>query len=59
MIYYFVIGARFDDRATGKVNEFAPFARIVHLDADAYEINKLRNADIAVPGNLVTTLTAL
>lgn len=54
-----VIGARFDDRATGKVNEFAPFARIVHLDADAYEINKLRNADIAVPGNLVTTLTAL
>lgn len=34
-----VVGARFDDRATGKLSEFAPFARVIHLDADAYEIS--------------------
>lgn len=54
-----VIGARFDDRATGKLAEFAPFARVVHVDADAYEISKLRNADIAVPGNVAASLKAL
>jgi acetolactate synthase-1/2/3 large subunit len=54
-----VVGARFDDRATGKLNEFAPFARVVHIDADAYEISKLRTADIAVPGNVGTALRAL
>ena len=43
-----VVGARFDDRATGKLTEFAPFARVIHIDADAYEISKLRSADIAV-----------
>ncbi|NEL81733.1 MAG: acetolactate synthase large subunit, partial [Xanthomonas perforans] len=47
-----VVGARFDDRATGKLSEFAPFARVIHLDADAYEISKLRTADIAVPGDV-------
>jgi len=54
-----VVGARFDDRATGKLNEFAPFARVVHIDADAYEISKLRTADVAVPGNVGTALRAL
>jgi len=54
-----VVGARFDDRATGKLSEFAPFARVIHLDADAYEISKLRTADIAVPGNLEIALKAL
>src|SRR5690606_30616877 len=54
-----VVGARFDDRATGKLAEFAPFARVVHLDADAYEISKLRNADIALPGDLAAGLRAL
>ncbi len=54
-----VVGARFDDRATGKLAEFAPFARVVHIDADAYEISKLRTADIAVPGNVGTALRAL
>ena len=42
-----VVGARFDDRATGKLAEFAPNARVVHLDADACEIGKLRHADVA------------
>ncbi|WP_434027317.1 acetolactate synthase 2 catalytic subunit [[Pseudomonas] boreopolis] len=54
-----VVGARFDDRATGKLSEFAPFARVIHLDADAYEISKLRSADIAIPGNVATGLKAL
>jgi acetolactate synthase-1/2/3 large subunit len=54
-----VVGARFDDRATGKLNEFAPFARVIHLDADAYEISKLRTADIAIPGDVAIGLKAL
>jgi len=54
-----VLGARFDDRATGKLAEFAPFARVVHIDADAYEISKLRSADIAVPGNVGHAIRAL
>ena len=54
-----VVGARFDDRATGKLAEFAPFARVIHLDADAYEISKLRTANIAVPGDVAAGLRAL
>ncbi|HEY1035872.1 MAG TPA: thiamine pyrophosphate-binding protein, partial [Pseudoxanthomonas sp.] len=54
-----VVGARFDDRATGKLAEFAPFARVLHVDADAYEIGKLRTADIAVPGDVGASLKAL
>ncbi|MEN5097936.1 acetolactate synthase 2 catalytic subunit [Stenotrophomonas sp. TWI1409] len=54
-----VLGARFDDRATGKLAEFAPFARVVHIDADAYEISKLRSADVAVPGNVSHAIRAL
>ncbi len=54
-----VVGARFDDRATGKLAEFAPFARVVHVDADACEISKLRTANIAVPGNVAASLKAL
>lgn len=54
-----VVGARFDDRATGKLAEFAPFARVLHVDADAYEISKLRTADIAVPGDVSASLKAL
>jgi acetolactate synthase-1/2/3 large subunit len=54
-----VVGARFDDRATGKLAEFAPFARVIHLDADAYEISKLRTADIALPGDVSSGLRTL
>lgn len=54
-----VLGARFDDRATGKLGEFAPFARVVHIDADAYEISKLRTADIAVPGDVAHAIRTL
>ncbi|UNK58253.1 acetolactate synthase 2 catalytic subunit [Pseudoxanthomonas daejeonensis] len=54
-----VVGARFDDRATGKLAEFAPFARVIHLDADAYEISKLRTADISLPGDVPSGLRTL
>ena len=54
-----VVGARFDDRATGKLAEFAPHARVVHMDLDACEIGKLRSADAGVRGDLRTTLTKL
>ena len=54
-----VVGARFDDRATGKLSEFAPFARVIHLDADAYEISKLRTANIALHGDVGDGLRAL
>jgi len=54
-----VVGARFDDRATGKLATFAPHARIVHLDGDHGEIGKLRFADVALHGELGTSLQAL
>jgi acetolactate synthase-1/2/3 large subunit len=54
-----VVGARFDDRATGKLAEFAPHARVVHMDLDACEIGKLRVADAGVRGDIRTTLAKL
>ena len=54
-----VCGARFDDRATGRLASFAPHARVVHFDADPAEIGKLRSADVAVTGDLARTLEAL
>ena len=53
------IGARFDDRATGKLDEFAPSARVIHLDVDPAEISKLRRADAPVVGDLRPALRAL
>ena len=54
-----VVGARFDDRATGKLAEFAPNARIVHFDIDASEVGKLRSANVAVVGELREGIEAL
>jgi len=54
-----VIGARLDDRATGKLDGFAPNARMIHIDADAAEINKLRDADLAIRGDLNDILKSL
>jgi acetolactate synthase-1/2/3 large subunit len=52
-------GARFDDRATGKLDTFAPGAKIIHIDADASEISKLRNADAPLAGDMSAILDAL
>jgi len=54
-----IIGARLDDRATGKLDGFAPNARTIHIDADAAEINKLRNADLAIRGDLNAILKSM
>lgn len=54
-----VIGARLDDRATGKLDTFAPNARTIHIDADATEINKLRSVDLALRGDLNGILKAM
>ncbi|HEX2504679.1 MAG TPA: biosynthetic-type acetolactate synthase large subunit [Gaiellaceae bacterium] len=53
------VGARFDDRVTGKVSAFAPGARVVHLDVDAAEIGKIRHADVPVVGPLRVALAEL
>jgi acetolactate synthase-1/2/3 large subunit len=54
-----VIGARFDDRATGKLAAFAPHARVIHIDIDAAEIGKLRDATIAITADVKSALKAL
>ncbi len=53
------VGARFDDRVTGKLSAFAPGATVVHLDIDAAEISKLRDADVPVVGPLAQALAEL
>jgi len=53
------VGARFDDRVTGKLNEFAPNAKVIHFDIDTAEINKRRVADAAILGDLKVNLPAL
>ena len=54
-----VLGARFDDSATGKLAEFAPHASVVHIDVDAAELGKLRFAHAAVCGSLKASLAAI
>ncbi|ELQ6126860.1 acetolactate synthase 2 catalytic subunit [Cronobacter dublinensis] len=53
------VGARFDDRVTGKLNTFAPHAKVIHMDIDPAELNKLRQAHVALPGDLNALLPAL
>jgi acetolactate synthase I/II/III large subunit len=50
------VGARFDDRVTGKLSAFAAGAKVIHLDIDSAEISKLRHADIPVVGPLKQVL---
>jgi len=54
-----VLGARFDDRATGKLSTFAPHARVIHIDVDAAEIGKLRAADVAITADLKSAVAQL
>jgi len=54
-----VVGARFDDRVTGKLEEFAPNAKVIHFDIDTAEINKRREADAAILGDLKGNLPLL
>lgn len=53
------LGARFDDRVTGKLSTFAVNAKVIHADVDPAEIGKNRFADVPVLGDLKHTITAL
>jgi acetolactate synthase-1/2/3 large subunit len=53
------LGARFDDRVTGKLSTFAPNAKIIHADIDPAEIGKNRHADVAIVGDLKNVLRSL
>ena len=45
------LGSRFDDRVTGKVDEFAAGARIIHVDVDPAELGKVRTPDVGIAGD--------
>ncbi|MEK7799913.1 MAG: biosynthetic-type acetolactate synthase large subunit, partial [Acidobacteriota bacterium] len=45
------IGARFDDRVTGRLKDFAPHARVIHVDVDASSINKNRVVEVGIVGD--------
>ncbi|MFL0566298.1 acetolactate synthase large subunit [Microbacterium sp. 179-I 1D1 NHS] len=53
------LGARFDDRVTGKAALFAPDAKVVHVDIDPAEISKIRTADVPIVGDLKDVLVDL
>jgi len=53
------VGARFDDRVTGKVDKFATGAKVIHIDIDPAEISKVRVAEIPIVGDVKTVLIEL
>jgi acetolactate synthase-1/2/3 large subunit len=53
------LGARFDDRVTGKLSTFAPHAQIIHADIDPAEIGKNRQADVPIVGDLAEIIPEL
>lgn len=55
----FCIGARFDDRVTGKLSEFAKNAKIIHIDIDPSSISKIVNADYPIVGDIKNVLEDL
>jgi acetolactate synthase-1/2/3 large subunit len=52
------LGARFDDRVTGKIPAFAPHSKIIHVDIDKAEFNKVRRADVSIRSNVAAVLEA-
>ncbi len=52
-------GARFSDRVTGKLSEFAPHAEVIHIDIDPAEIGKIREVQIPIVGDLKGVLAAV
>lgn len=53
------VGARFDDRVTGRLDAFCPGAKVIHLDIDPRSIDKVRRADVALLGDCAASLQAL
>lgn len=56
---FIAAGARFDDRATGRIVEFCPDAKIIHMDIDPSEVSKLKTANIGLVGDVRLSLEAL
>ena len=55
------LGARFDDRVTGKLEGFAPESKIIHVDVDPAELGKVRKPDVPIVGdcrNVIERITA-
>ncbi|EKQ69133.1 acetolactate synthase, large subunit [Leptolyngbyaceae cyanobacterium JSC-12] len=50
------VGARFDDRVTGKLNEFAPHAQVIHIDIDPAEVGKNRTPEVPIVGDVRNVL---
>ena len=53
------VGARFDDRATGKVSAFCPNAKIIHVDIDRSELDKIKTAHVGIRGDVKEVLNRL
>jgi acetolactate synthase-1/2/3 large subunit len=53
------LGARFDDRVTGRLDGFAPDAKIIHAEIDPAEIGKVRQPDVAIKGDVRVAIEAL
>ena len=53
------VGARFDDRVTGKLDTFAPNAKVIHIDIDPAEVNKNRQVEIAIVSDVKSALSKI
>jgi len=53
------LGTRFDDRVTGRLDSFAPEAKVIHADIDPAEIGKNRHADVPIVGDVKAVITEL
>ncbi|MFZ2549925.1 MAG: acetolactate synthase large subunit [Candidatus Microthrix subdominans] len=53
------LGSRFDDRVTGKLAEFAPLAKVIHVDIDPAELGKVRNANVPIVGDCRQVIDAI
>ena len=53
------VGARFDDRVTGKLDTFAPKAKVIHIDIDPAEVNKNRRVDVAIVSDVSVALSRI
>ncbi len=53
------VGARFDDRVTGKLDTFAPKAKVIHIDIDPAEVNKNRRVDVAIVSDVSEALARI